>query len=103
MNVVESEVFGLPLSADEIDSPVGISDGFLEGFLISDVDRHEEDLTQISRHFIMLDFVGVTSVGDNDLRRIEEKVSSQCSQRRRARGVRVRPWLRTRNGVSLIL
>ena len=50
MNVVEGEVLGFPVSADEIDGPIGVSDGLEERLLIPHVDRDVQDLAQVSGH-----------------------------------------------------
>ena len=71
MNVVKSEILRFPVSADEVDGPVGILDGLHERFLVSHVDGHEKNLTQIPADFETLDFVGITAVRDNHLGTID--------------------------------
>merc|ERR1719383_1060921 len=67
MNVVEGKVLGFPVSADEVDGPVGVLDSLHEGFLISNVDGNEENLAQVSGDFETVDFVWVAAVGDDHL------------------------------------
>ena len=69
MNVVEGKVLGFPVSADEVDGPVGVLDSLHEGFLISNVDGNEENLAQVSGDFETVDFIWVAAVGDDHLER----------------------------------
>ena len=68
MDVEEAKVFRFPVSADEIDGPVGVLDGLIERRLVLDVDGDEENLTQISGHFELPNVRGVAAVGDDNLR-----------------------------------
>ena len=65
---MESEVLRLPLFADEVDDSVGIFDGLIQRFLIPYVNWDEEDLTQVSRHFQLVNVKRVLAIGNDHLK-----------------------------------
>lgn len=67
IDVIKTEVPGLPVPANQVDDQVGVLHGLSEAVLIVDAVRGEEDLTKVSIQLQTLHIVSITPVGQDEL------------------------------------
>lgn len=80
VDVLEVEILRFPFARDEIDDDVRVFDRSSDGLVVAQVERMEENLTEIAGEFQRHHGVRIASVRENHLkmRSLYKKSSSRC-------------------------